>query len=309
MLLEEEQDNYIEGFLDHNNPFQTLAENIYENSKQLIQEGTGINSMYLPTLVTPIIKCMKLLPLWSGIMIPLFGYGEEIPSSAAIESSFRKLKIVTFKHLPLPTCIEEFLENHISSNRGAALIHSTSKLQQSITSSSKNLNSENSISKIPCKNNDDACEIDEDDFLIIPENSCPLCNAGSLPLKSGDHKCCICGVPVHANSSCSLRRSKNDKERVCVICSLGDNITEENGACESWDRKNVKERKSNSYLIPNPHLKHIDLNNSKSIKNLPIIKNGSRSDELKGCKSNLINGNIVLTNTCAFDALASLIMV
>jgi len=35
---------------------------------------------------------MKLLPLWSGIMVSVFGYGSETASSAAAESSFKKLK-------------------------------------------------------------------------------------------------------------------------------------------------------------------------------------------------------------------------
>jgi len=32
-----------------------------------------------------IIKSLKLLPLWSGIMIPIFSYGEEVASSATAE--------------------------------------------------------------------------------------------------------------------------------------------------------------------------------------------------------------------------------
>lgn len=52
-------------------------------------------------------------------MIPIFGYGEEIVSSAAVESSFKKL---TFKHTSLPTGIGTFLENHIISIKGESLI-------------------------------------------------------------------------------------------------------------------------------------------------------------------------------------------
>lgn len=313
MLIEEEENHIIEGVLGHN-PFQAWAENIYENCKHLIHEGTGINAMYLPTLVSPIIKCMKLLPLWSGVMVPVFGYGEHICSSAAVESSFRKLKTITFNHIPLPTDIEEFLENHISSNRGASLIHSTTTPTSLINADLNKPNSVNAIKESSGENivkDHEVREIDEDDTLIVPEKSCPLCNAGSLPLESGAHKCCICKVPVHALPSCSNHKSGNDDIRICFVCSLEENnITEENRACESWDRKNQKKRKSNSYLIPNPHLRHIDLNNSiKNIKHLPIIKNGSRSEELKGCKSSNTKGKIVLTNTCAFDALASLIMV
>lgn len=276
----------------------------------MIHEGLGINAMYLPTLVPLIIKSMKLLPLWSGIMVPVFGYGEDICSSAAVESSFKKLKTITCKNISLPTNIEEFLEIHISSNRGASLINSTTHITPLINTNSIKQSTVNIIRECPKEIIDEIHKINEDDFLLVPEKSCPLCNAGTLPLESGAHKCCICGVPVHALPTCSNYRTGNDEMRVCFVCSSeNDNITEENRACETWDRKNLKKRKSNSYLIPNPHLRHLDLNNSKSVKNLPIIKNGSRSRELKGCKSSTINGKIVLTNTCAFDALASLIMV
>jgi len=57
-------------------------------------------------------------------MVPIFGCGYEISSSAAIESSFKKLKTITFKHIPLPTDIETFLTNHINSLKGATLLRS-----------------------------------------------------------------------------------------------------------------------------------------------------------------------------------------
>lgn len=107
------------------NPFQKWAETIFEKSKKFVHEGNGINAMYLPSLIPILIKSMKLLPLWSGIMISVFGYGSETASSAAVESSFKKLKNLTFKSATLPVSIEEFLEQHISSLRGVSLIHST----------------------------------------------------------------------------------------------------------------------------------------------------------------------------------------
>jgi len=67
---------------------------------------------------------MKLLPLWSGVMMPIFGYGDNISSSAVIELSFKKLKSITFKHIPLPTDIETFMTNYIESLKGAALLRS-----------------------------------------------------------------------------------------------------------------------------------------------------------------------------------------
>lgn len=94
----------------------------------MVQEGSTINPLFIPHLVPILIKIMKLLPLWSGVMIPIFGYGDEISSSAAVESSFKKLKTVTFKHISLPTELEIFLETHITSLKGAALIRTPSNI-------------------------------------------------------------------------------------------------------------------------------------------------------------------------------------
>lgn len=81
--------------------------------------------MYLPTLVQYIIRRMKLLPLWSAIMVPIYGYGDETSSLAAVESSFKKLKTITFKQDNLPILIEDFLPRHISSLKEIYLIHPT----------------------------------------------------------------------------------------------------------------------------------------------------------------------------------------
>jgi len=87
-----------------------------------VVEGSGINPLYLPSLASELIKIMKLWPLWSAVMLPIFKYGEEVCSAAAIESSFKKLKNITMQHVDLPTNLETFLENHILSSKGASLI-------------------------------------------------------------------------------------------------------------------------------------------------------------------------------------------
>lgn len=74
-------------------------------------------------------------------------------------------------------------------------------------------------------------------------------------------------------------------------------------------KKTKKNLNSNSYLLPNPHLRHLNMNASKNINSLPLLKNGSRADELKSLKIKNIDGTIILSNTCAFDAVVSLIMV
>lgn len=130
-LLEEIYESQEEGLNDFENPFQWWANNIYNRSKTLITEGSGTNPLYLPSLVPILIKIMKLLPLWSGIMIPIFGYGDEVSTSAAVESSFKKLKIITFKHITLPTDLETFLVNHIKSLKGASILRASKNNIQS----------------------------------------------------------------------------------------------------------------------------------------------------------------------------------
>ncbi|KAF0741946.1 CCHC-type domain-containing protein, partial [Aphis craccivora] len=122
VILEEEYERQNIGLDSFENPFQSWAKSIYDESQTFLEEGTGINPFYCPSLVPIIIKCLKLFPLWSGIMIPIFGYGEEVASSATVESSFKKLKQLTFKSIELPTNLEIFLENHVLSLKGASII-------------------------------------------------------------------------------------------------------------------------------------------------------------------------------------------
>lgn len=46
---------------------------------------------------------------------------------------------------------------------------------------------------------------------------------------------------------------------------------------------------------------------SRNIKSLPILKNGSRAEELKACNVPQL-GKVILSNTCAFDTIASVLM-
>lgn len=98
VTLEEKYERQNVGLDSFENPFQSWAKSVYDESKTFVEEGTGINLFYCPSLVPIIIIFLKLLPLWSGIMIPIFGYGEEVASSATVESSFKKLKHLTFKY-------------------------------------------------------------------------------------------------------------------------------------------------------------------------------------------------------------------
>ncbi|KAL5239605.1 hypothetical protein ACI65C_007015 [Semiaphis heraclei] len=169
--------------------------------------------------------------------------------------------------------------------------------------------------------------IDEpiDTYLVVSSNSihqnnstnyssgCPLYNSGDFPSKNGSHKCNKCHVPVNALLSCSTHKQGQDEIRYCLKCSKDDDeinaayLSEEHKSVEGWNRKPKRQRNLNSYLCPNPNLRHLQINNSKNIQSLPLLKNGSRAQELKSCTITNI-GKVILSNTCAFDTISSILM-
>jgi len=201
-LIEEEYDNQQEGLDNIINPFQSWAEEILNKNKSSKQEGTGLKALYLPTLVPKILKCMKFMPLWSGLMIPIFGYGDETASSAAVESTFRKIKNITFKNIDLPTNIENFIEHHSASLKGTSLLR-TSRYTHIISKSNNQnnalpVNLDDSIDFILSPIHHDNMDEPIDTYLVVSSNSthqnnstnysngCPLCNSGDFPSKT-DH--------------------------------------------------------------------------------------------------------------------------
>jgi len=59
----------------------------------MVREGLGINPMYLPSLIPHIMNSTKLLPLWSAIIVPIFGFGEETLAQQQLNQVSRNLRI------------------------------------------------------------------------------------------------------------------------------------------------------------------------------------------------------------------------
>jgi len=73
-------------------------------------EGSTDNAQFLMELELVIVKTMKLFPIWSGIMINIFGYGTETASSSRIESNFNHIKNRVFKNENMALRVDMFLE-------------------------------------------------------------------------------------------------------------------------------------------------------------------------------------------------------
>jgi len=55
--------NSEKGLEDTKNPFMSWTNNIHEESQTHIEEGDGINPLYLPSIIQLLKKEIKLLPL------------------------------------------------------------------------------------------------------------------------------------------------------------------------------------------------------------------------------------------------------
>lgn len=77
--------------------------------------GDHDNMQYDPSIAKKLHSFCKLLPCWSAVMVPIFGYGNITENSATSESLFKDLKRVVFKHKSLPIRIDDFVSTHITS--------------------------------------------------------------------------------------------------------------------------------------------------------------------------------------------------
>lgn len=124
-------------------------------------------------------------------MVPVFGYGERVCSSAAVKSSFHKLKNVTLKYVSLPTDMECFLENHIRSLRGALLLHSTQESETNVVNQivkpiDDSVQTINNVRELEIKDNNIEEQTTSNNLRNL---RCPLCKPGSLLSYDGAHKC------------------------------------------------------------------------------------------------------------------------
>ncbi|KAE9523351.1 hypothetical protein AGLY_016299 [Aphis glycines] len=332
------------GFTSYTNEFQDII------SGSEIEEGTDLNPLYLPSIIPLIKKEIKMLPLWSRIMIPIFGYGSLTKLSAAVESTFHKLKNVIFKDIDLPTTLETFIERRLTSLKGSALLYDNDieKCTSTISEDPIDNNSAENYSMVNsvCTFSKPVYDIYDCTFHHIDSDTIEVCNDYVVPpnhkkifnneennnlLDGNSEKSSTSKQTIDEFFAVLNKKELNINNISSTDDSDGSNSNESlnsgyvfqnntltqrndelhiqeqpiNTATEKWKRKNHKQTKS--YLTPNSHLKHLNLNIKNNNKVLPLLKNGSRAEDLKAL--NLKGyGKIILTNTCAFDTAVSFFM-
>ncbi len=109
---------------------QQLYITVKASSNHTCNLGDRESAHYCPVIAKKIVELTKYLPLWTGIMVPVFGYGHKTETSAASESTtFNDIKNRIFRHENLPIRVDKFIENHIACNLGQEILQKKKLLQ------------------------------------------------------------------------------------------------------------------------------------------------------------------------------------
>lgn len=92
--------------------------------------GDRDNMHYLPELVPHLIRLGGYLPLWTGVMVPLFHSKKLTATSANAEAEFKNIKHGLFKHENLPIRVDKFISRHLGFIEGNMRICSAKKIKK-----------------------------------------------------------------------------------------------------------------------------------------------------------------------------------
>lgn len=106
---------YIEESEHFEENWRNWATSIFVDSKKMTSfctSGSVVNAFYAPDVAAKIKDVMAYLPLWTGVMRPIFGLGKEIASSSDVEAEFSMLKNRVLKNLR-PMRADKFVMSHV----------------------------------------------------------------------------------------------------------------------------------------------------------------------------------------------------
>lgn len=196
---------------DRKNEFSKWAKGVFEECKLTVESDGGDrdNLHYIPELHSSLIAMCDKLPLWTGIMVPIFGYGAKVASSTSVESYFKELKINLLGRGEYPR-VDNFLMNHIKLNDGSLKIAGSTDMYDDI----------NQASNEEILGTDDLILTLQEVELVEPvKRGCIACSNGNKP--EGAHKCVTCHKSVHALEGCSVPVGEEGygQKRKCTSCA------------------------------------------------------------------------------------------
>ncbi|KAL1448711.1 hypothetical protein WDU94_012299 [Cyamophila willieti] len=278
----------------------SIKESVVEEMRT-VGVGNRGNQQYLPGVVEDILYLCRLLPVWSAIMVPYFGYGSCTTSSCAVETHFGILKNTIFRN-ELPSRIDHFVTKHVRYNQGNILTNfqfedpSNDTKSKDIELQSEDPSNDTKSKDIELQSEDPSNDTKSKDIELQSEDPSNDTKSKDIELQSED--------PSNDTKS-------KDLELQCEDSSIDTWVQEkpkdfELHFEENWRGLNegpMTKRKRTSYLEPNAEWEHIDLSNELKTVPIGILKNGSK---MKG-PIQIEKDKYILTNTCGFDSLIQIL--
>jgi hypothetical protein len=260
-----------------------LIEDCHKTLTETKIKGDMANPYYIPQLSKKLKTFLPYFPLYSGVMIPIFGYGEINASSSSVESEMKDVKHILLQNKERPMRADKFVTIHLRSFVGRSL------LAMSSNDSMLSVKSNESETKNDVINS----SINETKPIIsaIKESNLSEDISNSLVALNQSEKC-----KIDSNSPINTRIELSSEES--GITSDDTNIL---NLEHNWRNKNTtKTNKRKTYLNNCPDW---DINyKGKTRIGVANLQNGSL------CSFLTINKKrVVVTNTCGFDSIASII--
>jgi len=281
-------------FDDITNIFQRCE----REQKHSCNRGPGDNMQYCPSLAARILKFSKLLPLWSGVMVPIFGYGSLTESSAPSESRFNDLKNRVFRHKSLPVRLDTFIETHVTSIIG----------EMNLTKAKYDQNDADVGVKSDVSPMTKATSREQNPVLA---NVITGMNVTNTKLDKDDDDD---DDDTFTETAVENRRGLADDGRekpLKNVTKLGDDDTFTKTAVENWrgladdERGKPLKKRKQTYLDCDPTIQFVKENYSKATV-IGLLKNGSDS-HLQAVT--IENESYSLQYTCAFDSIFQIVYV
>jgi len=102
------------------------TESIIEDARTIAsksQDGDNVNAFFMPQIIKNFKILLKHVPLWTGIMRPIFASGESTATSSSVEAEFANLKCRVFDG-QLPMRVDKFVLRHVEYLRGKLILAS-----------------------------------------------------------------------------------------------------------------------------------------------------------------------------------------
>lgn len=102
------------------------SNNLVQKCRKTLEETTikcdMANPYYIPQLSDKLRTFLSYFPLYSGIMISIFGSGKINESSSAVKSEMNDIKHILLKNKSRPMRADKFVTTHLSSFVGRSLL-------------------------------------------------------------------------------------------------------------------------------------------------------------------------------------------